>query len=67
MGEYVISSHQDKMAGQYRASDPESTALEKIHHENAANAEFIMMAHNLMTEILGHLRRLESLQAGPNV
>jgi hypothetical protein len=67
MAEYVISSHQAKLTGQYRSSDPESEALDKVHQENAANAAFIMMAHNLMPEILGHLRRLESLQADPNV
>jgi hypothetical protein len=62
MCEYVIESHQAQMTERYELADPESAGLEAIHDENLANAQFIMLAHNLMPVMLAELEHLQKLQ-----
>ena len=59
MCEYVIQSHQPGLTGRYFAAEPDSAALAAVHQENAANAEFIALAHNALPNLLERIGRME--------
>lgn len=62
MGVYVIDNKIDALTSRYNKAEDESEELEMVHAENAANAEFIALAHNLMPVLLESHKRAEQLE-----
>ena len=66
MAEYTIKNHQAGLMHRYFEADIDSDELAKVHKENAANAEFIALAHGLIPTLLAELERLQKLQGKPS-
>lgn len=66
MAQYTIKSHQAELMHRYFVADIDSGELAKVHTENAANAEFIALAHDLMPTLLAELDRLQKLKGKPS-